>query len=190
MDTMNETAPSIAAADTTGGAEPARRRSTGATVSRVVRTVLLDITAFAGAICIALVVLALVFHVSLIMFRTGSMSPTIPTGSLAMVHQIPALDARVGDVVTVDRPDQLPITHRVVSIVDAGGGYATIVLKGDANAAPDPVPYHVNTVRKVIWHAPGLARVIVWFSDPFVLGGLAMAVAALIAWVLWPRQDP
>ncbi|GAA4162661.1 hypothetical protein GCM10022286_21890 [Gryllotalpicola daejeonensis] len=180
--TVTDTAPEPTAS--------AGRPSAGARASRIIRTVLLDVTAAAGAVCIVLVVLALVFHLSLIMFRTGSMSPTIPTGSLAMVHHIPAEQAHVGDVVTVERPGELPITHRLVSSKpDAAGGY-DLVLKGDANAAADPVPYHVTTVGRVVWHAPGLARVIVWFSNPFVLGGLAMAVAALVAWVLWPRQDP
>jgi len=172
------------------GEAPRRRPTRLHRTLDVIRTVLLNVFAAAGSVCIVLVVLALVFHFSLIMFRTGSMSPEIPTGSLAMIHHIPAQDAKVGDVVTVTRPGQLPITHRLVSISsDSAGGY-DLVLKGDANAAPDPAPYHVSTVGKVVWHAPGLARVIVWFSNPFVLGGLAMVVAALVAWVLWPRQDP
>ncbi len=44
------------------------------------------------------------------------MEPTIPTGSLAVVHEIPASEIAVGDIVTVDRPGQLPITHRVTSV--------------------------------------------------------------------------
>jgi signal peptidase len=166
------------------------RRWTPRRVSGVVRSVLLNITAAAGAVCIVLVVLALVFHISLVMFRTGSMAPTIPTGSLAVVKRIPADQARVGDVVTVNRPGhQLPITHRVVSVTPGGDGNATLVLKGDANASVDAAPYRVHTVRQVIWHAAGLARVIVWFGRPLVLATLTVLVAALVTWVLWPRRE-
>lgn len=155
----------------------------------IIRTVLLDVAAVLGSICIVLVVLALVFHITLIMFKTGSMSPEIPTGSLAVVRQIPASEARVGQVVTVDRSGALPITHRVVSTHAGSNGTTVLVLKGDANRAPDPAPYVVRTVRLVVWSAPGLAYFVVWLGNPFVLGALAMAVAALVVWVMWPRRD-
>ena len=54
------------------------------------------------------------------MFKTGSMSPTITAGSVALVREIPASEINVGDVVTVDREDALPVTHRVTSIVYPG----------------------------------------------------------------------
>ncbi|GAB3396808.1 hypothetical protein GCM10027568_31710 [Humibacter soli] len=159
-----------------------------ARVESVVRNVLLDVAAVLGAICIVLVVLALVFHITLIMFKTGSMSPDIPTGSLAVVKQIPASEAHVGDVVTVDRPGELPITHRVVKTSPGPDGSTILVLKGDANAAADPAPYMVKTVRLVLWSVPGLAYFVVWLSNPFVLGGLTIGVAALVVWALWPRD--
>jgi signal peptidase len=154
----------------------------------IVRGTLLNVAAALGAVCIVLVVLAVVFHISLIMFKTGSMSPSIPTGSLALVKQIPASDARVGDVVTVDRPGELPITHRVVHTTAGTDGTTRLVLKGDANAADDPAPYTVRTVRLVLWSVPGLAYFVVWLSNPVVLGVLTVAVAALVVWVLWPRD--
>src|SRR5580692_2688514 len=94
-----------------------RRRRTPA---GVLGDVMLWVASIAGAICIIVVILAFGFHISLIMFKTGSMSPTIPTGSLAVVHQIPASDIHVGDVVTVDRPGLLPVTHRVTSVEGSG----------------------------------------------------------------------
>jgi signal peptidase len=116
------------------------------------------------------------------------MSPAIPAGSLAVVRQIPAQDAHVGDVVTVSRPGDLPITHRVVSTRPGTNGTTMLRLKGDANAAPDPTAYVVSTVRLVIWHAPRLAYVVVWLGGPVVPGALAVAVSALVVWVLWPRD--
>ncbi|WFR67532.1 signal peptidase I [Curtobacterium flaccumfaciens] len=149
---------------------------------------LLNIAAAGGAVCIVLVILALTLHITLIMFRTGSMAPTIPTGSLAVVKQIPAGEAQVGQVVTVDRAGQLPITHRVVSVTPNTDGSATLQLRGDANDAADPNPYRVSHVRLVIWSAPRLAYVVVWLSQPAVIGGLAVGVAALVMWSLWPDR--
>ncbi len=164
-------------------------RSGRSRAGAVVRGTLLNVAAVLGSVCIVLVGLALVFHVTLIMFKTGSMAPGIPAGSLAVVRQIPAEDARVGQVVTVDRPHALPVTHRVVSKRPGADGTTVLVLKGDANPTVDPAPYAVRTVRLVVWSMPGLAYVIVWLGNPFVLGALTVAVAALIVWVLWPRDD-
>ncbi|QZQ53689.1 signal peptidase I (plasmid) [Curtobacterium sp. TC1] len=154
----------------------------------IVRGVLLNVAAAGGAVCIVLVILALTLQITLIMFRTGSMAPTIPAGSLAVVKQIPAAKAHVGQVVTVDRAGQLPITHRVVSVTPNTDGSATLQLQGDANDAPDPNSYRVTQVRLVIWSAPRLAYVVVWLSQPVVIGGLAVGVAALVMWSLWPDR--
>lgn len=67
-----------------GGAAPAsapRRRGAG----KAVADLLLWIAAIGGVICIALVILAYAAGITLIMFKTGSMSPTIPAGSVAVV---------------------------------------------------------------------------------------------------------
>jgi len=66
--------------------------------------VLLTVASIAGALCILGAIAAAVLHLTLILFSTGSMSPTIPAGAVALVREIPASEARVGDVVTVDRP--------------------------------------------------------------------------------------
>lgn len=166
-------------------AAPAGRRTPRARVDAV-RNWVLNIAATGGVICIACVVAALFFHVTLIMFKTGSMAPTIPAGSLAVVREIPAVDAVQGQVVTVDRPGLLPVTHRVVSVHVLGGDRARLVLKGDANATPDPRTYDVSHVRLVIWSAPSLAYVVVWLSNPVVIGSITVGVTALVVWVFWP----
>jgi signal peptidase len=164
-------------------AERTRRTPVG-----VIGDVLLWIASIAGVICILVVIAAVGFHVTLIMFKTGSMEPTIPTGSLAVVHQIPASQARVGDIVTVDRPGQLPVSHRVTSVTPMAGGETSITLRGDANPTDDVAPYVVKTVRLVWVWVPGWARVVVWFSNPLVLGGLTIGATALVTWAFWPRD--
>jgi len=170
----------------TGGFRTRPRRG----AAGVVREILLNVAAGGGALCILLTLAAVVFHFSLIMFKTGSMSPTMPAGSLALVREVPVAEVRVGDVVTVERQGKLPVTHRVTSLsLGSDGRSGVLTMKGDANPVEDPAPYTVSTVRTVIWSAPGLAQWVAKASNPLVLGGVTIAVAALVTWVLWPREE-
>ncbi|CAN5236238.1 hypothetical protein BH09ACT1_BH09ACT1_26450 [soil metagenome] len=165
---------------------PPTRRRRGA---KVVGEVLLTVAAIGGAICIIAVVVAMVFHITFILFKTGSMTPTIPTGALAVVQRIPASEIRVGDIVTVDRGTLLPITHRVTSVKKAPTddvGSRQITMKGDANTVADPEPYVVSEVRRVMMSVPGLAYPLVAISNPLVIGGITVGAAALITWTFWP----
>lgn len=151
--------------------------------------VLLNLAALGGLICIVLVALAWMFDISLIMFKTGSMSPTIPAGSVAVVRQIPATEIGVGDIITVDRVGDLPVTHRVTGIVPGPADAQRIItMRGDANPVNDPFPYTVETIRSTLWHVPGLAKVVVWFGNPWIMGGITIAAAGLVTWSFWPRD--
>jgi len=153
---------------------------------------LLSVLAIAGTACILLVLLGWAFNISIMMFRTGSMSPTITAGSIAFVREIPATEMAEGDVVTVDRGEGiLPVTHRVVEITgtDAASGAVTFEMRGDANDVDDPEPYTATDVRRVMFSVPGAARVVQWFGNPYVLGGLTLGATALVIWAFWPR-DP
>ena len=153
------------------------------------REVLLTAAALGGVICIVLVILAYTGGYSLIMFKTGSMTPTIPAGSVALVQKIPAAEVAVGDVVTVDRDEALPITHRVIAVEPAAGGAWTMRMKGDANDVEDPEPYTVSDVRIVRGSVPNLAYVVVWFGSPWVLGGVTLGASLLVVWAFWPRRE-
>ena len=154
---------------------------------RRVADAVLTLAALGGVVCIVLVVAAGAFHITLIMFKTGSMSPTIPAGSLALVREIPAAEARVGDVLTIARPGELPITHRVTSVSPLGGGLTGITMRGDANDFDDPAPYAVETARIVLFSVPGLATAVVAVSHPVVLGSITLSAALLVSWAFWPR---
>ena len=168
---------------TAAAPRPRRRLAT------IVGEVLLTLAAIGGVVCIALVALAAFFDITLIMFKTGSMTPTIPAGSLAVVREVPASAVGVGDVVTVDRPGALPVTHRIVSYEAGVGDTATFVMRGDANNVDDPEPYTVDHVREVMFSVPQLAYVVAGASQAPVLGGVTVAAAALVTWAFWPR-DP
>lgn len=158
------------------------------TVLSFVLARVLDLAAVGGAICIVLVLLAVLLHITLILFRTGSMAPAIPQGSVAVVRETPATDVEIGDVVTVDRPGDAPVSHRVVRVEPHGGESVELTLRGDANPGPDPRPYEVTTVRLVLFHIPGLAPFIAGLGRPPVMIGVTLAVAALVVWALWPRK--
>lgn len=156
---------------------------------RVLADALLWLAAISGAACMVLVVVALMANITLIMFRTGSMSPTIPAGSVAVVQSVAASQVQVGDVVTVDREGDLPDTHRITSIAPgASKDERVITMRGDANAADDPYPYSVQTVRVVLFSIPGIATVVVAMGNPYVLGGLTIGATALVIWAFWPRS--
>ncbi|WP_461472760.1 S24/S26 family peptidase [Microbacterium sp. HJ5] len=164
-----------------------RRRSWASTAGDIPLTV----AAVLGALCITLVIAAVFFDVRIILFSTGSMSPAIPAGSAAIVRSIPAADVRPGDVITVERPGRLPITHRATSVEpveDAGPDLRRITMRGDANAVEDPFPYDVTTVRLVVLSVPGIAPAIATLGEPWVLGGLTVAATLLVLWVFWPRR--
>jgi len=159
------------------------------TIGSVIGGTLLNLAAVVGVVCIVAVIAAFAFNITLIMFKTGSMSPTIPAGSLAVVREIPASQIRVGDVVTVDRPGKPPISHRVRVISSTGGDARTITMRGDANASDDSQSYTVSQVRIVMLSIPGLANAVVALSRPLVLGGITLGASALVTWAFWPREE-
>lgn len=168
------------------GAEPTR----SVAVRSKVADGLLTVLATLGVVCIIATITAFALNISLIMFKTGSMSPTIPTGSLAVVRQIPASDIKAGDVTTVSRGEgQLPVTHRVVSVTPVGGDTYSLEMKGDANDSPDAQPYKVTEVKKVLWHAPRLAYVVAAVSQPKYMAGITVAASFLVVWAFWPRKQ-
>lgn len=160
-----------------------------ARVAAAAREALLWALAVLGVVCLVLAVTGFLGGWRIIMFRTGSMSPTIPTGSAALVHRIDATDARVGDVVTVERPGELPVTHRVVKATATEDGRgAVLTLRGDANPTNDPAPYQREHVSRVVASVPGAAHAIVALSRPWVMGAVTLVVAAWVTWAFWPRE--
>jgi signal peptidase len=97
-----------------------------------------------------------VFHYQALVVRSGSMSPTIPTGSIVFYTKIPADKVKVGDVIVFSRPDNPAerVTHRVYKIGKSSTG-RYFETKGDANGAPDD--WRVPAVGEgwlARWHIP------------------------------------
>ncbi len=93
---------------------------------------------------------------------SGSMSPTIPTGSLVLV--VPQRVYRVGDIVSFRPSDNAKstTTHRIV-----GSSEGFFKVAGDANNQPDPglVP-NSAVVGSVRWTLPAVGYLSAWAKTP------------------------
>lgn len=153
------------------------------------RDVALAVVGVPGLLVVAWLVVSTTLSLSLVVLATGSMSPTMPAGTAAVVRTTPATELRVGDVVTVPRPDgSALVTHRVVAVDDIAGEPATrsLTLRGDANSAVDRDPYVVTEAGRVLASLPGAGRVVDVARRPAVALGGVLLVAALVCWGLWP----
>ena len=130
-----------------------------------------------GLAAILLAVVCLAAGARPLIFRSGSMSPSIPAGSMAFARTVPAAELRVGDVVTV-RVDDARVTHRIIAL-DRHGDVALLQLKGDANAAADRAVYPVRDAPRTWFSLPYLGSVVTWLGSP--IGGIALAAYLLFA---------
>jgi signal peptidase I len=99
------------------------------------------ILAFVAVVVVGLLALTVgprIFPYQALVVRSGSMAPTIPTGSVVFYHKVSAKDVKVGQVIVFNRPGVANerVTHRVYKISNGQTG-RYFVTKGDANGAPD-----------------------------------------------------
>ena len=110
-------------------------------------------------IVIVIAVFLLIYWISglrLCSVESGSMEPTIPTGSLCIVNSKARYeDIEVGDVVVyIRKSDSKRIIHRVIEITGDG-----MITKGDANSASDGLSVTAeNLYAKNLFHIPVLGR--------------------------------
>ncbi len=172
--------------ESTGLAEPRTRRGRA-------KSIVLTVAGIAGLLSILWLVASLALGLSVIVFKTGSMAPTMPAGSMAITRWIPAADINVGDVVTVPVPGKvLPVTHRVVAVasVPAVPDDRSLTLKGDDNLTPDQQPYTVGRTKLVIFSLPVAGTALALFQTPPFIGLTTLLVATLMLWAFWPAARP
>jgi signal peptidase len=160
---------------------------------RVGKETALTVLAVAGGLCLLAVVLGAWLDISLIVFKTGSMSPGIEPGAIAVVQEVPASSLKPGDVATVHRNESsLPVTHRVVSSEPdpADSQKVFLTLKGDANASEDPIRYNVQSAKKLVFSVSGVGYGVMRLQNPWFMGFCTIAMAALVTWTFWPRGGP
>jgi signal peptidase len=133
---------------------------------------------------------------------SGSMEPTIPTGSVVYDKDVPVGDLKVGDVITFVPPPEYgvtsPVTHRIFEIgaapadaKDKAAGGRSFRTKGDANEDPDPWRMVLNhpTQDRVEQHLPYVGYVYIWLSKRWVqllvIGLPALVIMVIIGRALW-----
>lgn len=148
--------------------------------------VALWITAALGTVSLLLALATVVAGVQPLIFRSGSMGPEIPAGSLGLARTVDATAVSVGDVVSVTDANGVRVTHRVVEAEPAGGGSVSLTLKGDTNREPDARPYVAEEVDRVFLDVPWLGRLASWMASPWAMF-LSGIVVALVLASLWRR---
>jgi signal peptidase I len=143
------------------------------------REAALTVGAGLGLVCLLLAVAAPLVGVRLLVFESGAMSPPGETGGVARTRTVAADDLAVGDVVSVIPASGVRVTHRIVDI-DRTGGQTLLSLRGDANQAPDPVPYPVTEADRVIVHVNHLGFVVDALASPYAVFGAGVFVAVLL----------
>ena len=134
----------------------------------------------AGAIvaAAAAVVLLLLLGFHPYAVRTGSMEPTVPTGSLCFVNRRTAFEEiQAGDIVAF-RMGELMVIHRAVRISGTG-----ITTKGDANSAEDAEANvtQANYIGKTVFWIPGVGKVLLFVHTGSGRFAAAGAIALFLA---------
>lgn len=149
------------------------------------------VAAILGLVSVLWMLLSPLLGLSLVAFATGSMSPTIPQGALALAREVPAADLEVGSVAMLQRPGERPVSHRILAIAaDPESPEARLVtMQGDDNPVPDPEPYRVTSGRVILASVPGGAEVFASLRSPIAVGLLTAGAAALVLRAFWPTPS-
>ncbi|MGL6057136.1 MAG: signal peptidase I [Culicoidibacterales bacterium] len=137
---------------------------------------------------IGIIVLAVlgVFPFQFYAVTSGSMEPTIATGSLVLVNKT-ASNFSEGDIVTFLVGNQV-VTHRIIAVEETSDrvGYAT---QGDANNAIDPGQRTVDQIiGKVLFGIPYLGTLIL-FIQQNLLSLVGVSLIGYVAVALFQGQQ-
>ena len=144
--------------------------------------------ALLGLACLGLTAWAIAVGARPLVIRTGSMAPSMPVGTVAVVRSEPAAQVRVGDVVAIERNDGRRIMHRVRRASAAGDGAMTLVLRGDRNRAADP-PVTVSSVERPLLVVPAVGRPLGWLGGRWIQYWLGVLTGVLaLAWMALRRR--
>lgn len=152
---------------------------------RGLRETALWVGAVLGLLAVAAGLAVSLLGCSFLVFRSGSMSPAIETGALALARPTDASDLRVGDVISVRASDGARITHRVVETT-LRGDEASLVLRGDANGVPDAEVYTVSSAERVVVSVPYLGYVVAYALTP---PGMVAVGAVCLMLLVASRSD-
>lgn len=149
-------------------------------VTRIVRYVALAIS---GSIALATLFafVPTLFGSQVLIVTSRSMEPWVEVGGIVVTKATPVSSVGVGDVITFRHEGAPATTHRIVEVVERGGGSATFITKGDANEDPDPNPITVSgSVAVAGMRVPVLGRVLAAVRTPFAALAFAMIGLSIV----------
>lgn len=130
-----------------------------------------------------------------LMVQSGSMSGTIETGDLIIVHTIDEKDAenlKKDDVVTFweNQPGGALVTHRILEVTEDDKGQLVYVTKGDANPAADSRDlYPEKIVGTYVTRLAGLGDVAMFMQTiPGLIICVVLPLALFIAYDIIRRR--
>jgi signal peptidase len=160
---------------------------------RKLRTIL-----FAAVIVVSLAIVAVVVVMPVTLgyqryvITGGSMTGTIPKGSLIFSKNVPVKTLKVGDIITYYPPSShTAITHRIISTTRDAKNNRVFQTKGDFNKAADPWKFTLDRPVQAVYHfyIPYLGYVLLALTLPIsrilILALPALVIALSIMRVLW-----
>ena len=128
---------------------------------KVTSRLLVIVVALAAAALVAvLVVVPRVSGSTPLTVLTGSMTPTIPAGSVVLVKPVDPMTLQPGDIITFQAAPGVErfVTHRVVRF-QPDTTPPSYITKGDANRGEDSDPVPVGAIRGEVWlHVPYIGQ--------------------------------
>lgn len=122
--------------------------------------------------------------------KTGSMEPTLPTGSNILLHR--QTSYKPGDILTFRADKGEIVTHRFVELGEDG----EFIMKGDANPTrdywSDPV-VEADVIGKVIYMTPVVTREF-WTSSDYWRSpagiGFIICLLVFVPLMMWNVDSP
>lgn len=148
-------------------------------LGRIISDIVLSILVVIALI----IVIPNIFGVRTLAVLSGSMSPSIPTGSMVFVQPVNTSTISIGDTISYTMNERgTIITHRVYDIPEEGS--LRFIVKGDAVENPDakPVPAD-NVVGVVKFHIPVLGFMLGFVINTYgkiIVGTVVIALILLV----------
>ncbi|MFT4298985.1 MAG: signal peptidase I [Aeromicrobium sp.] len=171
------------------GESAGRRR--GRRLPGLLKDLVLGVAGLLGVVAVGWALYAHYSGATVIVLKTGSMSPDLPAGYGVLSYPVDADEVEVGDIVTTRLDDASPlVTHRVVRIdmVPEHPEKRSFVLQGDANEVEDVFPYTVDWVYRAEMPLPHAGPMMAILTSPLVMGTVVLLVGLLVLWAFWPAS--
>lgn len=151
-----------------------KKKSAVRSVLQLIYSVIADFIILIGVI----IVLLFCFGIRMNSVKTGSMEPTIHTGSLCLVNKnTDYYEIKEGDIITFLIDEKMNVTHRVKEISDKG-----FITKGDANNTEDAVIVtEKEYVGKVILSISMIGYIFLFIHTKY---GLVITIAVFVIFII------